>query len=80
VDSDKVLLLEQDGLEILHSDVSDETTELMGGTCFDTVVGRCLYKLRKYIEKQGEFIIKDYMMTEQEVRKAKIKEIFNDIS
>lgn len=80
VDSEKVLSIEQDGLEILQNEVNDETCELMGGTCFETVVGRCLYNLRKYIEKQKEVIITDRIMDKSEIRKEKIKEIFNDIS
>jgi hypothetical protein len=80
VDSEKVLLIEQDGLEILRDEVRDETVCLMGGTCFDSVVGSCLYELRRYINKQNEVIIDDYMMTESDIRKEKIKEIFNDIS
>jgi hypothetical protein len=79
VESDKVLLFEQDGIEILKKEVSDETVCLMGGSCFDTVVRNCLYQLRRYIEKQNETVITDYMVTVSDIRKEKIKEIFNDI-
>jgi hypothetical protein len=54
--------IERDGVNILQEEVFEESWGTMGGDSFSSFVISCLNVLRDHIKHNGEFIIKDEMI------------------